>query len=97
MEKTIICTVCPQGCRIAVAGEGSRIESVTGFSYPLGKAYAGQLSSGIRSVEFGAQDEGMKTARFAHSKQKLDALPSCFFILLAYVKPFPYPAYTLSP
>jgi len=42
MEKTIICTVCPQGCRIAVAGEGSRIESVTGFSCPRGKAYAEQ-------------------------------------------------------
>ena len=42
MEKTIICTVCPQGCRIAVAGEGSRIESVTGVSCPRGKAYAEQ-------------------------------------------------------
>lgn len=42
MEKTIICTVCPQGCRIVVAGEGSRIDSVTGFTCPRGKAYAEQ-------------------------------------------------------
>ena len=42
MEKTIICTVCPQGCRIAVTGEGSRIDSVTGFTCPRGEAYARQ-------------------------------------------------------
>ena len=48
-----------------------------------------------RPLAFLAQS--IKTARFARSKQKLDALLSCFFILLVYVKPFPYPAYTLSP
>ena len=49
------------------------------------------------SVEFGKQDEGIKTARIARSKQKPDALSSRFFILSVYSKPFPYPAYTLSP
>ena len=33
------------------------------------------------SVELGAQDEGMKTARIARSKQKLDILSSRFFII----------------
>ena len=42
MEKQIICTVCPQGCRITVAGEGENITSVTGFTCPRGEAYARQ-------------------------------------------------------
>ena len=42
MEKSIICTVCPQGCRITVKGEGEKIESVTGFTCPRGETYARQ-------------------------------------------------------
>ena len=42
MEKLIICTVCPQGCRITVTGEGEKIESVTGFTCPRGETYARQ-------------------------------------------------------
>ena len=42
MEKTIICTVCPQGCRIKVAGDSKNITSVTGFTCPRGEAYARQ-------------------------------------------------------
>ena len=42
MEKLIVCTVCPQGCRIAVKGEGEKIESVSGFTCPRGEAYARQ-------------------------------------------------------
>lgn len=42
MEKQIICTVCPQGCRIAVTGEGKDIASVSGFGCPRGEAYARQ-------------------------------------------------------
>ena len=42
MEKLIICTVCPQGCRITVTGEGSNIASVTGFTCARGEAYAKQ-------------------------------------------------------
>ena len=42
MEKLIICTVCPQGCRITVTGEGENITSVTGFTCPRGEAYARQ-------------------------------------------------------
>lgn len=39
-EKQIICTVCPVGCRITVAGEGERIESVTGNACKRGEVYA---------------------------------------------------------
>lgn len=42
MEKLIICTVCPQGCRITVTGEGDKITSVSGFTCPRGEAYAKQ-------------------------------------------------------
>ena len=42
MEKQIICTVCPQGCRITVAGEGKNITSVTGHTCPRGETYARQ-------------------------------------------------------
>ena len=42
MEKLIICTVCPQGCRITVTGEGDKISSVSGFTCPRGEAYARQ-------------------------------------------------------
>ena len=39
MEKEIICTVCPVGCRIRVTGEGDRIDSIEGFSCRRGEAY----------------------------------------------------------
>ena len=42
MEKAIICTVCPQGCRITVSGEGSRIDSISGFTCARGETYARQ-------------------------------------------------------
>ena len=42
MEKLIICTICPQGCRITVTGEGEKIDSVSGFTCPRGEAYARQ-------------------------------------------------------
>lgn len=40
MEKEIICTICPLGCRITVKGEGDQIESVEGYSCPRGLTYA---------------------------------------------------------
>ncbi len=40
MEKQIVCTVCPRGCRITVTGEGERIDSVTGNACPRGESYA---------------------------------------------------------
>ena len=42
MEKSIVCTVCPQGCRIQVTGEGEHVESVSGFTCPRGEKYARQ-------------------------------------------------------
>ena len=39
MEKEIICTICPLGCRILVTGEGERIDSIEGFSCKRGEAY----------------------------------------------------------
>ncbi len=39
MQKEIICTVCPVGCRITVSGEGDRIDSISGFSCRRGENY----------------------------------------------------------
>lgn len=39
-EKMMICTVCPRGCSIKVVGEGSRIDSIEGFSCKRGEKYA---------------------------------------------------------
>ena len=39
MDKEIICPICPLGCRILVAGEGERIDSIEGFSCKRGEAY----------------------------------------------------------
>ena len=40
MEKEIICTVCPRGCHIRVAGEGENVKSVEGYSCKRGLEYA---------------------------------------------------------
>lgn len=40
MEKTITCTVCPQGCQINVIGNNGTIESITGFACNRGKRFA---------------------------------------------------------
>ena len=39
-QQSIICTVCPMGCQIHVAGEADVIQSVTGHTCPRGEAYA---------------------------------------------------------
>ena len=39
MEKEIICTVCPMGCRIKVTGEGERIDSIEGYTCKRGETY----------------------------------------------------------
>ena len=40
MEKEIICTVCPRGCRILVEGEGENIRQVSGYTCKRGLEYA---------------------------------------------------------
>ena len=40
MEKEIICTVCPRGCRIMVEGEGENIRQVSGYTCKRGLEYA---------------------------------------------------------
>lgn len=39
-EKTIICTVCPQGCHITVRAKNGAISSVEGFRCRRGEQYA---------------------------------------------------------
>lgn len=39
-KKEIICIVCPIGCKIAVEGEGSRIDAMTGYACKRGEQYA---------------------------------------------------------
>ena len=39
MEKTIICTICPMGCRIRVVGEGENILSMDGYTCNRGMEY----------------------------------------------------------
>lgn len=48
-QQSIICTVCPMGCRIHVAGEADVIQSVTGHTCPRGKRMPG-LNSFILCV-----------------------------------------------
>lgn len=38
--KTILCTVCPIGCEIKVAGEGSEIKEIVGNTCERGVGYA---------------------------------------------------------
>ncbi|MBQ7595329.1 MAG: DUF1667 domain-containing protein [Clostridia bacterium] len=40
ITKEITCTVCPRGCTVTVTGEGSQIESVTGYGCKRGETYA---------------------------------------------------------
>ena len=85
MEKQIICTVCPQGCRITVTGEGSSITSVTGFTCARGETYARQefvcpmriLTGSVRVIE-GA--EPLLPVRSAERIPR-DKIPECMKIL----------------
>lgn len=85
MEKQIICTVCPQGCRITVTGEGSNITSVTGFTCARGETYARQefvcpmriLTGSVRVIE-GA--EPLLPVRSAERIPR-DKIPECMKIL----------------
>ena len=85
MEKTIICTVCPQGCRITVAGEGSNITSVTGFTCARGETYARQefvcpmriLTGSVRACDCA---EPLLPVRSAERIPR-DKIPECMKIL----------------
>lgn len=39
-KRTIICTVCPRGCKIDVTMDGGRIKDMKGFTCKRGEAYA---------------------------------------------------------
>ena len=85
MEKLIICTVCPQGCRITVTGEGSSIASVTGFTCARGEAYARQefvcpmriLTGSVRAE---GATEPLLPVRSAERIPR-DKIPECMKIL----------------
>ena len=85
MEKLIICTVCPQGCRITVAGEGSRIDSVAGFTCPRGETYARQefvcpMRILTGSVLTEGAEEPLLPVRSAERIPR-DKIPECMKIL----------------
>ena len=40
MEKEIICTVCPRGCRITAVGEGETVLKIDGYGCRRGLEYA---------------------------------------------------------
>ena len=65
MEKEIICTVCPRGCRILVEGEGENIRQVSGYTCKRGLEYA--------SAEFTHPDHDLLPVRSAKPipKEKL--------------------------
>lgn len=42
MKKEIICTVCPLGCHITAEGEGTRIDSISGYTCKRGEEYGRQ-------------------------------------------------------
>ena len=85
MEKLIICTVCPQGCRITVTGEGSDIASVSGFTCARGEAYARQefvcpvriLTGSVRTCDCA---EPLLPVRSADRIPR-DKIPECMEIL----------------
>ena len=85
MEKCVICTVCPQGCRITVTGEGSNIASVSGFTCARGEAYARQefvcplriLTGSVRTCGCG---EPLLPVRSADRIPR-DKIPECMKVL----------------
>ena len=85
MEKQIICTVCPQGCRITVSGENDKINSVAGFTCPRGKAYAEQeficpmriLTGSVRAED---ASEVLLPVRSADRIPR-DRIPECMKVL----------------
>lgn len=58
-EQTIICTVCPIGCRIHVAGDGDAVASVKGPTCKRGERYArDEFTHPVRIITSSALVEG---------------------------------------
>lgn len=85
MEKLVICTVCPQGCRITVTGEGSSIASVTGFTCARGETYARQeFVCPMRILTGSVRTEGAAEPLLpVRSAERIprDKIPECMKIL----------------
>ena len=78
MEKEIICTVCPRGCRIRVEGEGETVISATGYHCRNGLAYASsEFAHPVRilttSVRIAGRDDTLLPVRSSRPvpKEKL--------------------------
>ncbi len=78
MEKEIICTVCPRGCRIRVEGEGETVISATGYRCRNGLAYASsEFAHPVRilttSVRIAGRDDTLLPVRSSRPvpKEKL--------------------------
>lgn len=60
MEKLIICTVCPRGCRITVSGDNGVVNSVEGYGCMRGKTYASnEFISPVRILTTTVKVEGL--------------------------------------
>ena len=71
MEKEIICTVCPIGCRIKVVGEGEKVESVTGYTCKRGLEYAtAEFTHPVRILTTTVKVEGADTPLVAVRSNK---------------------------
>ena len=61
MNKEIICTVCPRGCRITVRGDGENVLSAEGYGCKRGLEYAGtEYAHPVRILTTTVKIEGME-------------------------------------
>lgn len=62
MNKEIICTVCPRGCRITVRGDGENVLSAEGHGCKRGLEYAGtEYAHPVRILTTTVKIEGMES------------------------------------
>lgn len=85
MKKEIICTVCPNGCRISVEGQGENIVSIEGFSCPRGEKYGRQeFSHPVRTltstVKIQGREDGLLPVR-SDSPVPMELLGECMDLI----------------
>lgn len=70
-EKTIICTVCPQGCHITVCAKSGAISSAEGFRCRRGEQYAkSEFTNPVRILTSTALVSGSDTTLVALRSNK---------------------------
>jgi CxxC motif-containing protein len=61
MKRAMTCIACPQGCRLEIEADGSRVISVTGHKCARGESYARQeIEAPLRTLTTSVMTRGLE-------------------------------------